>query len=100
MDGNLKLLVKTKKGQFVIENVNKNDSVAELKSIIWSKTDLHPDFCRILIGFPPQELFLVDDEQPIRDVITNNRETLILEELSGKFHYYYLLCCVIKEVFV
>lgn len=59
------------------------DSIGELKAAIWSLTKLHPDECRIKIGFPPEEVFLVDDSQQIGEIFKNPRETMLLEEAAG-----------------
>lgn len=80
---NLKLMVKTRNGQFLIDNLNCDDNVEMLKCAIWSKTELHPDTCKVLIGFPPKPLQLSENEKPISHYIKNTRETLILADLDG-----------------
>ncbi|KAI2801917.1 hypothetical protein RDWZM_000626 [Blomia tropicalis] len=78
---NLKIQVRTRNGQHIIDSLSTKDSVAQLKATIWSLTSLHPDTCKVLIGYPPEELFLVDDDQLIGDIIKRPRETLILQEI-------------------
>lgn len=81
---NIRLRIKTKNGQFNIDTLHTSSTIGELKSIIWSVTDMHPDNCKLMIGYPPQEIFLVDDEQLIKDIIPNRRETLIMNEIVGQ----------------
>ncbi|OTF75177.1 ubiquitin thioesterase OTU1-like protein [Euroglyphus maynei] len=70
-------------GQFTIDTLLASSTVGELKSIIWSVTEIHPDNCKLMIGYPPKEIFLVDDEQLIKEIIPNRRETLIMDEQSS-----------------
>ncbi|XP_075586556.1 ubiquitin thioesterase OTU1 [Dermatophagoides farinae] len=81
---NIHLRIKTKNGQFNIDTLHTSSTIGELKSVIWSVTDMHPDNCKLMIGYPPQEIFLVDDEQLIKDIIPNRRETLIMNEIVGQ----------------
>ena len=85
--------VKTKDNQYVVDTLNSNDTIGELKAVIWSVTKIHPDQYRVFIGFPPEELFLVDDDQPIGEIIKNSRESLELRENSTTGNF-----CLIKNV--
>lgn len=73
--------VKTRSGQFLVDSLSlEENSIGELKAAIWSLTKVHPDQCRIKIGFPPEEIFLVDDSQRIGEIFKSARETMLLEE--------------------
>lgn len=77
----LQLRVKTRSGQFLVDSLSlEENSIGELKAAIWSLTKVHPDQCRIKIGFPPEEIFLVDDSQRIGEIFKSARETMLLEE--------------------
>lgn len=83
MASKMQLKIKTKSSQFVIDSLTSENTIGELKATIWSVTQIHPDSCQLLIGFPPERLFLVDDQELIKNIIKNSRETLILDESSG-----------------
>ncbi|KAH9426008.1 aminotransferase [Dermatophagoides pteronyssinus] len=80
----LQLRIKTKNGQFTIDTLRMSSTIGELKSVIWSITQIHPDNCKLMIGYPPKEIFLVDDEQLVKEIIPNRRETLIMDEIVGQ----------------
>lgn len=75
----LQLRLKTNAGQFTLATLNGNDTVGKLKSEILAKTQLNVDDCKLLIGFPPEEIFLVDNDQLLHEIIKNKRETLTIE---------------------
>lgn len=78
---NLQLRIKTKNGQSLIDSLKPSNSIGELKSVLWSVTNIHPNNCRFLIGYPPEEVFFVDDNLPIQNIIKNTKEILTIDEL-------------------
>lgn len=74
----LLLRCKTNNGQHIIENLTGENTVQELKAMLFSITGVDPNCLRILIGFPPKELDLNDDRQKLGEIL-QQRETLIIE---------------------
>lgn len=55
--------VKTRNGQYVVDSLKMDNSIGELKAVVWSVTKLHPDKCRVLMGYPPEEVYLLLNQQ-------------------------------------
>ena len=82
----LLLRCKTTKGQHMIENLTGDNTVEELKAMLFSITGVDPTALRVLVGFPPRELNLKNDLQKLDEVLNHqNRETLIVEEVIDNY---------------
>lgn len=76
----VQLRLKTKNGQHLLETVNKEDEVLVLKAMILSITGMDVNNCRLKVGYPPEDLYLVDDSQKVGEIFPSGREILTIEE--------------------
>lgn len=74
------LKVKSKSGQQVIKHLNPQSTVAELKSVLSSLTDVHLRNLHVLFGFPPKAMDLSGDNRTLVDVGISSGDTLIVDE--------------------
>ncbi len=78
----LLLRCKTNEGQHIIENLTSENTVEDLKAILFSMTAINPKKLRVLTGFPPRELDLTHERDKLEHVLHQQRETLIVEEVN------------------
>ena len=79
----LHLRCKTKNGQHVIDNLSSANSVEDLKAILFSITGVNPNRLKVMVGFPPKVLDLSNDMQLLGDILSQPKETLIVEEIAA-----------------
>ncbi len=70
----------------MIETLNGENTVEDLKAILFSITGVDPNSLRVLVGFPPRQLDLNNDLQKLDDILhQQQRETLIIEEIIDNY---------------
>jgi len=69
----------------MIETLTGDNTVQELKAMLFSITGVDPLALRVLVGFPPRQLDLNNDLQKLEDVLHQQRETLIIEEVIDNY---------------
>ncbi|XP_023174106.2 ubiquitin thioesterase OTU1 [Drosophila hydei] len=81
MTGSFSVKLKSKKGQFIVNDLNENTTIAELKTRICEATEIKEPQLHVLVGFPPRPLDLSDEQQRnLRSIGIQSGETLIVEE--------------------
>ncbi|EDW05242.2 uncharacterized protein Dmoj_GI14587 [Drosophila mojavensis] len=80
MTGSFSVKLKTKKGQFIVNDLNENITIAELKKRICQATEIKQPQLHVLVGFPPRPLDLNDEQRNLRSIGIQSGETLIVEE--------------------
>ncbi|KAL7732594.1 hypothetical protein ACLKA6_019220 [Drosophila palustris] len=83
MTGSFSVKLKSKKGQFIVSDLNESTTLAELKTRIAQVTQIKEPQLHVLVGYPPRPLNLTEAEQQQRNLIAagiNRGETLIVEE--------------------
>lgn len=81
MTGSFSVKLKSKKGQFIVNDLNENTTLAELKTRIAQVTQIKESQLHVLMGYPPRPLDLNEQEQrSLYAVGVNSGETLIVEE--------------------
>ncbi|XP_030572735.1 ubiquitin thioesterase OTU1 [Drosophila novamexicana] len=84
MTGSFSVKLKSKKGQFIVNDLNENTTIAELKSRISQATEIKEPQLHVLVGFPPRPLDLSDQQQRnLRSIGIQSGETLIVEEKAA-----------------
>ncbi|XP_034482461.1 ubiquitin thioesterase OTU1 [Drosophila innubila] len=86
MTGSFSVKLKSKKGQFIVNDLNESTTLAELKRRIAQVTQIKEPQLHVLVGYPPRPLNLTEEEQQQRNIIAagiNRGETLIVEERAG-----------------
>lgn len=78
---NFKLRIQYNNETYDIDSLTNENTIGDLKALLWSLTTVHPDCCQLLIGFP-RKILNCNNEQPIGEVIQNSRETLIMKKIS------------------
>lgn len=87
MTGSFSVKLKSKKGQFIVNDLNESTTLAELKTRIAQVTQIKEPQLHVLVGFPPRPLNLTEEQQ--RNLIAagiNSGETLIVEERAAPMH--------------
>lgn len=82
MTGSFSVKLKSKKGQFIVNDLNEHTTLGELKTKIVQATAIQAPQLHVLVGYPPKPLDL-SQQQEQRDLKTigiNSGETLIVEE--------------------
>ncbi|KAI9588685.1 ubiquitin thioesterase OTU1 [Glossina fuscipes] len=75
------LKLKSKKGQFIVKDLNNSTTVADLKARIAQMTQINEPQLNILVGFPPRPLDITHDTQrSLESTGICSGETLIIEE--------------------
>lgn len=77
------LKVKTKRGQHLLEGLNAESTVAELKRRLNELTEVPETNLQILNGFPPKKLDISTVTSTIKAVGVASGDTLIVEEKAG-----------------
>ena len=86
----LLLRCKTAKGQHMIDMLTGDNTVEELKAVLFSITGVDPTSLRVLVGFPPRELNLKNNLEKLDEVLNKqNRETLIIEERIDNYGLFF-----------
>lgn len=81
MTGSFSVKLKSKKGQFIVNDLNENTTLAELKTRIAQVTQIRESQLHVLVGYPPRHLDLNEQQQRSLCVAgVNSGETLIVEE--------------------
>ncbi|XP_022231020.2 ubiquitin thioesterase OTU1 [Drosophila obscura] len=77
--------LKSKKGQFIVNDLNQNTTLGELKTRIAQATAIQEPQLHVLVGYPPKPLDLSENQenQNLKTVGINSGETLIVEEKAG-----------------
>ncbi|EDV96303.1 ubiquitin thioesterase OTU1 [Drosophila grimshawi] len=84
MTGSFSVKLKSKKGQFIVNDLNENTTLAELKTRIAEATEIGEPQLHVLVGYPPRPLDLNEQQQRnLRSVGINSGETLIVEEKAA-----------------
>ncbi|XP_017129617.1 ubiquitin thioesterase OTU1 [Drosophila elegans] len=85
MTGSFSVKLKSKKGQFIVNDLNEHTTLGELKTKIVQATAIQAPQLHVLVGYPPKPLDL-SQQQEQRDLKTvgiNSGETLIVEEKAA-----------------
>ncbi|RWS29878.1 ubiquitin thioesterase OTU1-like protein [Leptotrombidium deliense] len=77
----LVLRLKTRNGQQMLESLTEENSVEDLKAVIFSVTSINPMKMRVLRGYPPKTIDLNNDRLKLSSLQLNPKETLIIEEV-------------------
>ncbi|RWS03731.1 ubiquitin thioesterase OTU1-like protein, partial [Dinothrombium tinctorium] len=77
----LLLRVKTRNGQQMLDDLTEENSVEDLKAVIFSITSINPKNMRILRGYPPKIVDLNNDRLKLSALQLHPKETLIIEEV-------------------
>lgn len=77
------LKVKTKRGQHVVNTLQAESTVVDLKTVLSEITEIPETNLHILTGFPPKPLDISDESSTIKTVGIVNGDTLILEDKAG-----------------
>lgn len=77
------LKVKTKRGQQLLEGLNAESTVAELKKRLNELTDVPETNLQILTGFPPKKLDISSVSTTIKAIGVASGDTLIVEDKAG-----------------
>ncbi|KAH8402888.1 hypothetical protein KR222_009143 [Zaprionus bogoriensis] len=81
MTGSFSVKLKSKKGQFIINDLNENTTLAELKTRISQVTQIKESQLYVLVGYPPRPLDLTEQQQRnLHSAGVNSGDTLIVEE--------------------
>ncbi|XP_001354273.2 ubiquitin thioesterase OTU1 [Drosophila pseudoobscura] len=85
MTGSFSVKLKSKKGQFIVKDLNQNTTLGELKTRIAQATAIQELQLHVLVGYPPKPLDLSEnrENQNLKTVGINSGETLIVEEKAG-----------------
>ncbi|KAH8351657.1 hypothetical protein KR059_010648 [Drosophila kikkawai] len=85
MTGSFSVKLKSKKGQFIVKDLNENTTLGELKQKIATATAIQPPQLHVLVGYPPKPLDLSQqqEERDLKTVGINSGETLIVEEKAA-----------------
>lgn len=77
------LKVKTKRGQHVLNTLDAESSVVDLKRTLSALTEIPETNLYILSGFPPKPLDISNESSTIKTVGIVSGDTLILEDKAG-----------------
>lgn len=77
------LKVKTKRGQHLLNTLDADSSVIDLKKKLSELTEIPETNLHILTGFPPKPLDISNETSTIKTVGIVNGDTLILEDKAG-----------------
>lgn len=77
------LKVKTKHGQHLLQGLNAESTVAELKKRLNELTEVPETNLQILTGFPPKKLDISTVTSTIKAVGVASGDTLIVEDKAG-----------------
>lgn len=77
------LKVKTKRGQQLLDGLDADSTVGELKKRLNELTEIPETNLHILTGFPPKKLDISIPESTIKAVGVVNGDTLIVEEKAA-----------------
>ncbi|KAH8378774.1 hypothetical protein KR009_001225 [Drosophila setifemur] len=79
---NFSVKLKSKRGQFIVNDLNENTTLGELKTKIAQATAIQLPQLHVLVGYPPKPLDLSQqrEQQDLKTVGINSGETLIVEE--------------------
>lgn len=77
------LKVKTKRGQQLLDGLDGDSTVAELKKRLNTLTEISETNLHILTGFPPKKLDISAVEAKIGAIGVVNGDTLIVEDKAG-----------------
>ncbi|XP_002093769.3 ubiquitin thioesterase OTU1 [Drosophila yakuba] len=82
MTGSFSVKLKSKKGQFIVNDLNEHTTLGELKTKIVQATDIQAPQLHVLVGYPPKPLDLSQqqEQRDLKAVGINSGETLIVEE--------------------
>ncbi|KAH8286651.1 hypothetical protein KR018_004044 [Drosophila ironensis] len=85
MTGSFSVKLKSKKGQFIVNDLNENTTLAELKRRIADATAIQAPQLHVLVGYPPKPLDLSQqrEQEALKAVGINSGETLIVEEKAA-----------------
>ncbi|KAH8324022.1 hypothetical protein KR074_007410 [Drosophila pseudoananassae] len=85
MTGSFSVKLKSKKGQFIVSDLNENTTLGELKTRIAQATAIQPPQLHVLVGYPPKPLDLSQqkEQEDLKTVGINSGETLIVEEKAA-----------------
>ncbi|SPP87170.1 ubiquitin thioesterase OTU1 [Drosophila guanche] len=77
--------LKSKKGQFIVNDLNQNTTLGELKARIAQATAIQESQLHVLVGYPPKPLDLSAnrESQNLKTVGIHSGETLIVEEKAA-----------------
>ncbi|KAH8270359.1 hypothetical protein KR018_008716 [Drosophila ironensis] len=86
MTGSFSVKLKSKKGQFIVNDLNENTTLAELKRRIADATAIQAPQLHVLVGYPPKPLDLSQqrEQEALKAVGINSGETLIVEEKAAQ----------------
>ncbi|XP_017134934.1 ubiquitin thioesterase OTU1 [Drosophila miranda] len=85
MTGSFSVKLKSKKGQFIVKDLNQYTTLGELKTRIAQATAIQELQLHVLVGYPPKPLDLSEnrENENLKTVGINSGETLIVEEKAG-----------------
>ncbi|XP_033157346.1 ubiquitin thioesterase OTU1 [Drosophila mauritiana] len=85
MTGSFSVKLKSKKGQFIVNDLNEHTTLGELKTKIVQATDIQATQLHVLVGYPPKPLDLSQqqEQRDLKAVGINSGETLIVEEKAA-----------------
>ncbi|KAH8349893.1 hypothetical protein KR084_008654 [Drosophila pseudotakahashii] len=85
MTGSFSVKLKSKKGQFIVNDLNEHTTLGELKTKIVQATAIQAPQLHVLVGYPPKPLDLSQqqEERDLKTVGINSGETLIVEEKAA-----------------
>ncbi|XP_001971965.3 ubiquitin thioesterase OTU1 [Drosophila erecta] len=85
MTGSFSVKLKSKKGQFIVNDLNEHTTLGELKTKIVQATDIQAPQLHVLVGYPPKPLDLSQqqEQRDLKAVGINSGETLIVEEKAA-----------------
>ncbi|XP_016994903.2 ubiquitin thioesterase Otu1 [Drosophila takahashii] len=85
MTGSFSVKLKSKKGQFIVNDLNEHTTLGELKTKIVQATAIQAPQLHVLVGYPPKPLDLSQqqEQRELKTVGINSGETLIVEEKAA-----------------
>ncbi|XP_017042514.1 ubiquitin thioesterase OTU1 [Drosophila ficusphila] len=85
MTGSFSVKLKSKKGQFIVNDLCEQTTLGELKTKIVQVTQIQAPQLHVLVGYPPKPLDLSQqqEQRDLKEVGINSGETLIVEEKAA-----------------